>query len=407
MVLTYKDIEEYRNNGMTWREIGEYLASLTGLDAQNLSNTARLAYRRKGKTVLNPIEDGVVSTRHTELVSGGMTSEKTSTFIPDVSDEESLLRYHGYDPEVWHVKESVSSVRNGKWTSRAKVVPRRYADVPLEKIEKAVKSALASVPAPTVCPPVHSDTTGRYAVLPLYDVHFGKRMIMDGVTSDHRDTKRIVLDITRRFTGKCVSNGVSGIVIVIGQDFLNADNIEGSTTNGTRQDNSLPWHEMVAQGISLLVEVIETCRGIAPIDVLYSEGNHDKVLSFCIAKALEQRYIECDDVWVDARQEPRKYYIVGDTLIGFTHGNEEPRLSTVMQNERAEDWGETKHRYWITGHVHHLEMSDSDGVTIIKCPSPTFSDEWLKRKGYISATRAQSAFLFSDTGMEAMWLFTI
>lgn len=407
MVLTYKDIEEYRNNGMTWRQIGEHLASITGLDAQNLSNTARLAYRRRGKTVLNPIKDGVLSVRNTELTNGDMTSERKSTFIPDASDEKSLLRYHGYDPTVWHVKESVSSVRNDQWTSRIKVTPRKYTDVPTEQIEIAVRNAFAKIPNPQEMSVEYSEDEFRYAVLPLYDVHFGKRLVMDGVTYDHNDTKEVMLDVTRQFTNRCVQSGVNRIVIVIGQDFLNSDNIEGATTNGTRQDNSLPWHEMVAQGIALLAEIIESCRGIAPIDVIYSEGNHDKVLSFCIAQALKQRYLTCDDITVDARQEPRKYDACGETLIGFTHGNEETKLASVMQNEEPLMWGEAKYRYWITGHVHHLEMYDADGVTIIKCPSPTFSDEWLKRKGYINATRAQSAFLFGTYGMEAMWLFTI
>ena len=408
MLITYEDISKMREDGMTWNEIGNNLSEQTGLNPINMADTARHVYRRKGKATLTPVKpvddsSPVTDIRKSEGTDGTVTSELTSVAAPDMNDEAGLLAYHGYDPAVFHVKESVSSVRNGRWTSRIKVLPRQYVDVSEQKLMEAFTDAMAQMPV--VSTNAVTSDTNRYAVLPLYDVHFGRQYAMNGRIFDHTDTTASVLANTAQFLQSVDMTDVDGIVVVFGQDFLNSDNIEGSTTKGTKQDNSLPWHEMFAQGLVLACRVVDMCCEHHRVHVIYSEGNHDRMLSYCMAQALHQRYLDSPSVIVDDGAQSRKYFNTGNTLLGFSHNSEEAKLSMVMQSENPSEWGTTRHHYWLTGHVHHLEMYDTDGVTIIRCPSPTFPDEWTIRKGFVGTMRKQSAFVFGDDGMEAMWLF--
>jgi hypothetical protein len=95
-----------------------------------------------------------------------------------------------------------------------------------------------------------------------------------------------------------------------------------------------------------------------------------------------------------------------NVLVGISHGNEEKNLTTLMQTEASEAWGRCKHRIWFTGHAHHLEMYDKDGVILIKCPALAFVDDFHDIKGYTSATRALACFRINKDGIKEIYFGT-
>ena len=161
---------------------------------------------------------------------------------------------------------------------------------------------------------------------------------------------------------------------------------------------------MFSGGLALAIWVIDALNEVAPVSVLYNEGNHDRVFSYAIVKALEQRYEHCAGVEIDSDTSPRKYMLFGKNLIGFSHGKDEANLSTVMQMEEPVRWGSSLHRYWFLGHLHHLEMMEKDGVIIIRCPSLAFGDEWTRRKGFVGSDRSLLCGIFTQDGLENIWL---
>lgn len=402
MIITYTDVENLRKQGLTWREIGETYAVPLNLSIESVSNTLRHVYRRKGKTTLDKCT--TLSSRRLEGSDGSTTSEKVFTEELTNASESDLLEFHGFKSEDWHIKETVSAIKNGKWTNRIKIIPRKFSDISEDKLKNAIKSALSELPDAHKYAVSENEDEHVTAVLPLYDIHYGRQYFVNGVEFDHENTREQLIDNTASFVGKMRNSNATELIIVIGQDFLNFDNPSGTTTKGTLQSNSLPWHELFSSGLALLHTVIEMCRGTIPIKIIYSEGNHDVVLSYCLAQALKEAYTDCSDISFNVGAESRKYDMVDRTLLGFSHFSEESKLSTVMQSEVPKMWGRSLHRYWITGHVHHLEMYDKDGVVIFRCPSPTFNDEWSDKKGYIGSMQKQIGFLFSDNGLEEMWL---
>jgi hypothetical protein len=83
---------------------------------------------------------------------------------------------------------------------------------------------------------------------------------------------------------------------------------------------------------------------------------------------------------------PRAYFRFHNTLIGVTHGDKvkAEALPLLMAAERKQDWGETSHRVWITGHVHHTSVKEFVGCTVETVNTLAARDAWHAEKGYLS-----------------------
>jgi len=296
--------------------------------------------------------------------------------------------------------EASRAIRGGKLSSRVKVVAKEIPELGEEELTAVLSNALHRMNMPYVKPTL-TPSYGKTAVVALYDVHYGRRGT-DG--SGHLDTERTVMRTIQNLCNKFENNRPSQIILPIGQDFLNADNIQGATTKGTPQENSLSWHEMLAGGLALAIRVVDALCAYAPVKIIYNEGNHDRVLSYAVVKALEQRYENCPFVTVDTDLHPRKYILVKNTLIGLSHGSEESNLSTTMQVEAPREWGESTHRYWFIGHLHHFAVSEKDGVVMIQCPALTMADEWTRRRGFVGADIGMVCGMVGEDGLEDIWL---
>lgn len=361
--------------------------------------------------VTEQVKEQVVREKTARLSNQQYTSEKTySSPNSKPSSPEELLIHHGYDPSKWTIVESTYSSTQDRYTSRIKVKPNQLPDNDEATLLASVSKAL------DLLPPLmeHHRTPYRFvndddipyertAVLPLYDLHFGRQYALNGMVIDHLDLASSLTPMITQFIEHAHTSRATNVILVVGQDFLNSDTILGTTTKGTPQRNSLPWHEAFSQGLVLLTDIIDRISKHFFTTVIYSEGNHDTVLSFCLAKALEQRYHLSTQVEVDASISPRKYETVADTtLLGFIHDPNHPKLSSLMQTDVPNMWGQTSHRYWITGHLHALAISTGSGYTVITCPSPAIMDEWTDDRGY-DYHPAMCGFLFSALGLEEMW----
>ena len=54
----------------------------------------------------------------------------------------------------------------------------------------------------------------------------------------------------------------------------------------------------------------------------------------------------------------------------------------VMANDRAKDWGETTHRRFYCGHIHHEVVKEVPGVTVEYLRTLAGSDAWHRGQGY-------------------------
>jgi hypothetical protein len=194
---------------------------------------------------------------------------------------------------------------------------------------------------------------------------------------------------------------VDRVLFCIGNDILHIDNVYNTTTAGTNQDVDGKWWEHFEIALALYVKCVEILREIAPVDVIHSMSNHDYQSGFHLAHALKSWFRLDGEVTFDISVAHRKYYQYGKNLIGLEHGDgaKMANLPLTMAQERPLLWSETTHRYWYLHHLHHkvkhkwLDAKDFIGVTVEYMRSPSGTDSWHSRKGYVGVPRAVEGFL--------------
>ncbi|MFZ2769768.1 MAG: oxidoreductase [Minisyncoccia bacterium] len=157
-------------------------------------------------------------------------------------------------------------------------------------------------------------------------------------------------------------------VIVNLGDWFHADNMDGVTTrSGHSLDMDGRYAKMIGVGIKVMRQCIESGltkhKTVRVINVI---GNHDDTGALWLSAALSHIYEREPRVLIDASPAPFNYFRHGKTLVGCHHGHtcKPDKLPGVMAADRSEDWGQTTHRYWWLGHVHHQSVKEYPGVSV-------------------------------------------
>ena len=244
------------------------------------------------------------------------------------------------------------------------------------------------------------------------DIHIGKyaNHIETGDGYNVEIACERVLEGLQGLIDKSKGFEVDRVLFCIGNDVLHIDNVYNTTTAGTNQDVDGKWWEHFEIALALYVKCVEILREIAPVDVIHSMSNHDYQSGFHLAHALKSWFRNDSEVTFDISVAHRKYYKYGKNLIGLEHGDgaKLQNLPLTMAQERPLLWSETTHRYWYLHHLHHkvkhkwLDAKDFIGVTVEYMRSPSGTDSWHSRKGYVGVPRAIESFLHQkDSGQVA------
>lgn len=341
---------------------------------------------------------------------GSYTSDKLIGIEDEsqLKDEAFLLKVHNYDPKIWQIITARNSIWNAQrkggniikmYASKITVKPR-VDSISLEEIGEHFKDLSAKY-APPVRIHVSKITSSKKMLeVPIMDLHFGKKAYSFEV-GEAIDTKiieqrflAVIDDIISRVQGQEFEK----IIFPIGNDFFNSDTVENTTTRGTRQDNDLRWQEMFLKGIELLIKAIDKLSLLAPVEVFYVAGNHDKMSSYYATHYLNAWYRNDGGVTVSIEPQTRKYIEYGNCLIGFSHGNEEgKRINGLMQIEASDAWGRTKFREWHLGHLHHESSKEENGVIVRGLSTIAGTDAWHYESGYVGAIKKQQAFIWDKS----------
>jgi hypothetical protein len=113
-------------------------------------------------------------------------------------------------------------------------------------------------------------------------------------------------------------------------------------------------------------------------------GNHDPHSSFAIAMCLNAFYENEKRVTIDMSPAAFKYMQFGKVLIGSHHGHglKFEQLPGIMATDRAREWGNTIHRYWYIGHIHHITKREGLGAVVESFRTLAARDAWHSSKGY-------------------------
>jgi len=189
---------------------------------------------------------------------------------------------------------------------------------------------------------------------------------------------------------------VERFLFPVGQDLFHTQ-LHSATARGTPQDVDTRPKKAATVVRKLLTHVVFEMLKHAPVDLVVTPGNHAPLSDWFMGEILDARFNEYDTVRVDNRPIFRKYYRYYDNLIGFAHGDNEPRkrLVNLMAQEAREDWAETRFREWHMGHWHHEVVKDDRGVLVRHLTSLCGTDAWHAQQGYAQSLRGAKAFVWT------------
>ncbi len=239
--------------------------------------------------------------------------------------------------------------------------------------------------------------TKSYAVvLSPTDLHYGKGSWIDetGESYTLEEARFRLLDRTENLISR-LAGRPEKIIIATGSDWFHVDNEQGTTTAGTPQDLAASPAQILVDGCKLAREHIDMLRTVAPIEVVFMRGNHDRHTALALMLYLDAAYENTKDVTITVSPKLRQYIKWGNNLLGFTHGDgvRGNDLPAIMATEEREGWGKHEHHVWFHGHLHHQRLLETSGVTIIQLPSLAGHDRYHYRKGFVLARAGISAHL--------------
>jgi hypothetical protein len=280
-----------------------------------------------------------------------------------------------------------------------KKVPEIAAREAIEQMFADAKGRMP--PAPLVFVPRHR--SGLMLEPAIYDHHFNR--LASGLETGHGNYD---LDIAvsayrqgvRGLLERSAHHRFEKVVMPLGHDLFNANDVTGKTVNGTPQDNNrrlVTVVRVVRQEIVAATD--EMVANVGPVELVLVGGNHDTFLSQMLVEMIDCWYHDHPHVTVDARPTLRKYREWGRVMLAFTHGDKgkADRWAHLMATEQPAMWARTSFREVHTGHLHHerLHLNEISGVKVRTLPSLTAADAWHASEGFVGQLRQAQAFHWS------------
>jgi hypothetical protein len=358
------------------------------------------------------------------FVAHGDTAEASRITDQRVRTLADLIRVCDIDTTEWEIERWVAN----KWEVGAKDKAGELTTKPLFQVKAWLKRKVEVVAArqeistmiaeakrhlPPRMPIARTATGDHMLEIAIPDLHVGKLAWAPETGGGHYDIKIAVQRFNAALEAlvqRTASVTYGKVLLVVGNDLLNADNLANTTTRGTPQDTDGRFQKAFSTTRKMLCDAVDRLRRVAPVHVLVVPGNHDFVSSFCLGDALECYFHQTPDVFVDNTPTSRKYVRFGTVLLGFTHGDKGKRgdFGLLMATERPEDFGATRHREWHTGHLHQTRVEEKHGVRVRISPSLVEADAWHSANHYVGNQMAAEAYVWSaDEGLVLQATYTV
>ena len=329
---------------------------------------------RKAAAALN-VSRGSISgalgcLKHRAALRGYSPDHQYSKVVPDGFKVKGVSQYYDKQGKL-----------AGQWVKSSADDDRRMEM--LQESIKALCSEIKPIPEVSLRHVCHKNLLN---VIPFGDPHVGMYAWQEesGDDFDSNIARRLTLSAVDRLL-ESAPHAETCIILPLGDVFHAND-----------QSNVTPGHKHQLDVDSRFVKVlqigIETFRHTViralekheKVIVRFVSGNHDPQSIWALAFTIAAYFSDNPRVTVDLSPSKFWFYRHGKVLIGATHGDtvKHENLLGVMACDRAKDWGETKHRYWYTGHVHHQSVKEFPGVVCESFRTLAAKDAYAAGHGY-------------------------
>lgn len=341
--------------------------------------------------------------------------EQASSVLCKLSDEQLkdpdyILKVHGYDSNEWELTSAKQSIWNSKidnelYSSKITVKPRKGFNWSednikkiFEKLEKHTEfstSQYAKIASKDAIAP----DKNKMLLIGVADLHYG--LLAKENLSEEYNMKiaeqrfdNIVDDVIYR---KQNDDTIEKVILLIGNDFLSADNVQGTTSRHfTQQDQETNWYEIIESATEMLVKEIDKLKYYFPkVIVMNVKGNHDEMSTFGIMQTLNAYYKNNEQIEINTSCKFRQYIRYGTNLIGLSHNERVQDVSKIMAAETGTYFGECRYKLFLMGHLHKQQLLEDDyGVDIRRMPSVVGASAWTAQQGYTGTNKMSQTFVF-------------
>lgn len=318
---------------------------------------------------------------------------------------------HGYSPAHDMTKEvpqgfrvkGVSTLYDADGEPKAQWVKSEADREKQEEAFRLIADELASdLPrAEPQKPPEHTDAD-LMAGIPIGDHHFGMMSWHEETGQDYSLSigERVLTGASNYLIDRSPSCG-RAVIAVLG-DYFHYDNMVTRTpTSGHDLDSDTRYEKMVRVGVRVVRRVIEKAlekHGEVLVEIIV--GNHDPSTSAFFRVCLANIYENEPRVTVNDSPSQYHYFDFGKCLVGLYHGHRAKldKLPMIMATDRPELWGQTKYRYWWTGHIHHDTVKDFTGCRVESFRVLPPQDAHATNEGYRSLQDMKCIILHREYG---------
>lgn len=199
----------------------------------------------------------------------------------------------------------------------------------------------------------------------------------------------------------CAPAAEQALIVNLG-DALHYDSMEAITPrSGHFLDADGRYPKVIHIAIKVMRQCIESALSKHKrVHVINAPGNHDQTGALWLSAALSHTYEREPRVTIETSPAMFMYYRWGKCLIGVHHGHtcKPDKLPGVMASDRAVDWGETQHRYWYVGHVHHGSFKEHPGASVETFSTLAPNDAYAAAGGWRSRSQMRAIGLHKDRG---------
>ena len=394
----------------TYQQVGEQF----GLNSEQVRNIARASnlqgYFRKTSSNAS---GGIISTERT--LQPGVTPMREPNET-ELSRLRAICEARGLPIDLWRVwwdKTKDSSI--AFYNQKAVEEESKARDEFLKRIAaKAPKTQKSPLPSKTLAIPAN------------FDVHIGKHCELIRAGHDYTPEKAVqqVLEGQAALSAMMQPFGVTDVLLPLGNDIVHVDNNNSTTTSGTHQDSYGSVESQMLLAAELYIRMIESLAQHYNVWLCHVHSNHDRVSGWSVSQIIAAYFRNHPRVHASVNsmsQQHRKYFVFGNNLIMFHHGEaKEEKLLGIIKAEANQALAQTNRVYVYQGHTHHKTVSkrglntemniekDHSSLTVIKAGngavnqmhvetvrSPSPSDNWHAQSIY-SNMPAVELFLHNE-----------
>ena len=242
-----------------------------------------------------------------------------------------------------------------------------------------------------------SETITAYVI---GDAHIG----MLSTNARNRDSGEWNLEIAERVTLEAINKlitasggGDTALMLDLG-DFTHADNAQNTTTSGTQLDVDGHFSDSIAAAVRIYRQSINMMlEAHNKVVLMMVRGNHNSNTAIVINTMLKVFYE--DEPRVEVLDNSSKFMSLkyGRVLIASHHGDrmKAERAYEYVTRSMAKEWGDTDHRYFLMGHIHHSVSKELGGMNFEWFQALPAPDAWHSDSGY-GAGRSMSCIVFDS-----------